>query len=1033
MADSGFAAKLLGFLESERLRHLHANHTLADSTIGIAKSAVIWIWQCQGHAGTNRLPTPEDRAAIQAMMKGYRRETAKLRQVAMSSKRTGSLMANYVPFKDIVKLQESFVFNKDDNRRNSAVSLTSTFGHRCAFLLTYGGTLRINDVGTLSWSDFCYFHLDTVAGPSRNELMVLTLKEGKTNQRGNLLRTGILRHRDVEMCATGATALYLFCLFNYLGHSFPDLGDAHTWFYRKLIQVVGKANKRRKVHGGRDVVAPNDFNKRTTSRRRGDDDGDDIDDGDNPDGDDDTAMLQASLSTLRPQMGSYRDPSIVRQDEDADFDPASIDVQTVAMAANGARFELPPSLVNNPKSKAPRSRFQEFRNGMQTRLDHIADLPGSQGMGRDSFYQGFARAFAETDVNTGGRTTHIGRGASAAYVLANSHSTAGLEGEMRRHGHWNHGDVLTQHYGNPFPMGAIRTIAGFNGSEELSFWIPRDMLELPKELLEQIYPGLDNPYSGPGVEAIGVGPHEDTEHLVEFLRYLRRVFLQDSVFLKDRWPHLGIWELPLFATPSYLSFATQLRHAVDEARGRLNPTVDTRLNLVAPMIKAAIEATAKKLLDDLSRFRVDLNNSDQYHRQFENGFRSVVEANFEALFHSNNAIRNGIAVAYTAMQSQPSGGLSTPLPTADRGERKTRSISRERSGSPDPRASEATRDRPGAPSKGSDTRDSHGTSAPAAELGLQPIRPARLDETLTLQPTSATPSSSSCQSQAPKRHNYPRHGLNRNTATVIELYNEWFIEQPTIETLMGLYGSRWCQEEGGARKFLNRRSHVIRRIKLHPDFTSHPRRAADAVEEERLYYNEMSLSMMADLLDSKGRWKDDPVTTKKLRQLCEARDVPYPFKGTAFIEGTAKRKAPPVQFPKPSHPVIRTSANASSQPGPSQTQTRAPPVEPQPQRPTPRPTSQTESGPARPQLPPPRPRPTAATATRQSTQPSAPRADGTSTQPSTQSPHATSTAAPAPVPAPAHRRRPIQHRRPRPPNPVDELPPVVGSLPPSAS
>jgi len=244
--------KVYAFLEHERNRHLDEGNSLSQSTGNVTKSAVMWLWGMQATAGLTPGPSPEDRANIKAYLDSLRTETANLRKVTGSSKRGGSLMDSYVPFDTLEELGDAFLPSQGDRAARLRNSVASAFGHRCTYLLTLGGTLRCKDALALTLSDIYTFDMSAeIKGPSRYELLVLTLQEGKTNQHGNLLRTGILRNRHAHMCSVGAVAVYLFCLWHMLAQEFPDLSDADSWFHRKLVQVVGKAKIKRQPNGGR--------------------------------------------------------------------------------------------------------------------------------------------------------------------------------------------------------------------------------------------------------------------------------------------------------------------------------------------------------------------------------------------------------------------------------------------------------------------------------------------------------------------------------------------------------------------------------------------------------------------------------------------------------------------------------------------------------------------------------------------------------------------------------------------------------------
>lgn len=111
-------------------------------------------------------------------------------------------------------------------------------------------------------------------------------------------------------------------------------------------------------------------------------------------------------------------------------------------------------------------------------------------------------------------------------------------------------------------MGTVGILAGFNShSTKEQYHIARDIISPPAELLAQILPGLDN------LIALHNHPDSAIEHSVtargtlRALAYLRKVFLQDSVFLRERegWSHLtAMWNHPIFSRSDYLLYAEQL-------------------------------------------------------------------------------------------------------------------------------------------------------------------------------------------------------------------------------------------------------------------------------------------------------------------------------------------------------------------------------------------------------------------------------------------------------------------------------------------
>ena len=96
-----------------------------------------------------------------------------------------------------------------------------------------------------------------------------------------------------------------------------------------------------------------------------------------------------------------------------------------------------------------------------------------------------------------------------------------------------------------------------------AFHIARDVLKPPASLLHEIFPEVDDweakhtDRSNPA----GVKQTVTARHTLLSIQYLRSVFIQDSVFLRERWPHLAVWSHDFFKLPAFESFACDLKAA----------------------------------------------------------------------------------------------------------------------------------------------------------------------------------------------------------------------------------------------------------------------------------------------------------------------------------------------------------------------------------------------------------------------------------------------------------------------------------------
>ena len=106
---------------------------------------------------------------------------------------------------------------------------------RMMFLLNHmmmlrGETLRdtnLNHLFSLEFKD---------EGATRCPVFVMMIMGGKTNQEHHKLYSGVIRHKNVQMCAFGAIGFYLFHRFHVQGEAFPDFSMNENWFNTKLAR-----------------------------------------------------------------------------------------------------------------------------------------------------------------------------------------------------------------------------------------------------------------------------------------------------------------------------------------------------------------------------------------------------------------------------------------------------------------------------------------------------------------------------------------------------------------------------------------------------------------------------------------------------------------------------------------------------------------------------------------------------------------------------------------------------------------------------
>jgi hypothetical protein len=132
-------------------------------------------------------------------------------------------------------------------------------------------------------------------------------------------------------------------------------------------------------------------------------------------------------------------------------------------------------------------------------------------------------------------------------------------------------------------MGAVRILAGFNShSSREQYHIARDTLQPPDSLLRQVFPDIDKLIEQHDdiSETSPVEQSVTARGTLRALKYLRKVFIQDSVFLRDKegWRHLSaLWSHAIFEDSAYLLYAEQLKQAcsapevVNPSAARIDP------------------------------------------------------------------------------------------------------------------------------------------------------------------------------------------------------------------------------------------------------------------------------------------------------------------------------------------------------------------------------------------------------------------------------------------------------------------------------
>jgi hypothetical protein len=175
----------------------------------------------------------------------------------------------------------------------------------------------------------------------------------------------------------------------------------------------------------------------------------------------------------------------------------------------------------------------------------------ANGLAYNSQREWVVRAFDYASV-VSQKKTHVGRSSGA--------KTAELRGvseeQIRRAGRWNQEQMIGC-YLNSLPRKFMRSMAG-HPLQPGCFEIDRAAAPPPDELLQLIWPELNSLRDDLSRQQ---GQESDlaATGLVNLLLYLREVVLQDSVYLRERYPRSHVWDHPVFQHAAYDGFAQRVR------------------------------------------------------------------------------------------------------------------------------------------------------------------------------------------------------------------------------------------------------------------------------------------------------------------------------------------------------------------------------------------------------------------------------------------------------------------------------------------
>ncbi|KAG2215396.1 hypothetical protein INT45_009470 [Circinella minor] len=214
---------------------------------------------------------------------------------------------------------------------------------------------------------------------------------------------------------------------------------------------------------------------------------------------------------------------------------------------------------------------------------------------------GYMEALNAVGVNSS-KITHINRG-SALRAIADQDVP---DNEQWRIGRWG-SDRMVGCYLTSLPKQAMRALAGFYSQKAGAFWLPRSAVDPPQELQRLIFPKIEyweNMFERGAIQKDLAGPN-----FLVLLKYLRIVFLQDSVVLKQQHPTHFLWSHAIFDNPLYKQYEIDLSSQLIER--------------VLPHLTNILRASLGNISGDIDGIKNTINNLNVSQQA---GFANVTEA-----------------------------------------------------------------------------------------------------------------------------------------------------------------------------------------------------------------------------------------------------------------------------------------------------------------------------------------------------------------------------------------------------------------------
>ncbi|OWZ02399.1 hypothetical protein PHMEG_00026051 [Phytophthora megakarya] len=219
-------------------------------TVGIATvkgyvAAMVDLWRQQQRMKINNHPSPRDDAVVM-LLKVTEYEEDDRRRKNFDDRGTDTMLDGYTTTEQIENIAVFFW----GNSREPGTS----FRNLHAFLLSHYALMCGESTRRMELADLHSIVLEN-EGYSACRVLVMIMRQGKTNQVGRLEVGECMRNKLVQICPHGLLDFYLFWRWHVEGEPFPDFTRSENWYPIKLLKTGKDPTKEMSYKVHHDAIA----------------------------------------------------------------------------------------------------------------------------------------------------------------------------------------------------------------------------------------------------------------------------------------------------------------------------------------------------------------------------------------------------------------------------------------------------------------------------------------------------------------------------------------------------------------------------------------------------------------------------------------------------------------------------------------------------------------------------------------------------------------------------------------------------------